>query len=443
MSDRLKSIVICMVLLGAFFSISTTWVLADGTETLGVPLNIAIASGTGIVANGTGLLTQPGTISLYVPLGTTVKQVLLYWEGQNRAPGGDDTINIDNGTSGDKIVTGVRIGGPTYFFQGSASGLSFNVYSSTYRKDITDLGLIHTGQNTITVEGLTFDNANNGAGIIVIYDDGINSSNITLKDGNDLSCYDNSIYHVCQPTLDTTVEQIFTFPAATYARTASLKMFFSSVEGAASGFGPLRPSAIKITVGSGTPYYENNLLYSNNGEEWDTLKLDVQIPAGVASLKVQALSVDLLETGKKPASFAWNAAALSVPMPQDGCSLTLGYWKTHANPLENKYDHTWDSVGPGSPFVDSSASTGKTWLEMLSLPTTGRPYVILARQWIAVYLNRANGASIAAVQSEFDQAEALLRANAGNWQNPAINIGSLSEKLDNYNNGITGPGHCN
>jgi hypothetical protein len=52
-------------------------VLADGTETLGTP-SVAIASGTGLYANGTGMVNQPGVIAVNVPAGATVKQVLLY-----------------------------------------------------------------------------------------------------------------------------------------------------------------------------------------------------------------------------------------------------------------------------------------------------------------------------------------------------------------------------
>ena len=67
------------------------FVLADGSETLGPP-GIDIASGTAIVADGTGMLEQPGTIELTVPAGATVKQVLLYWEGFGYAGQSDDSV---------------------------------------------------------------------------------------------------------------------------------------------------------------------------------------------------------------------------------------------------------------------------------------------------------------------------------------------------------------
>src|SRR5437867_3576311 len=79
----------------ALFGTSST-VLANGTETLGPPIGITVASGSGTVAAGTGLFTQPSAINLSVPAGATVKQVLLYWEGQSVFPQpGDDTITIN------------------------------------------------------------------------------------------------------------------------------------------------------------------------------------------------------------------------------------------------------------------------------------------------------------------------------------------------------------
>lgn len=301
MTGGLRRILTYTVLLSIFFVISTNGVMADGTEQLGDP-SITIAQGSGIVANGAGLLSGTGTIKIDVPIGTTVKQVLLYWEGQQHYPGnGDDSIIVNS-----NHITGTLIGGPTLFFS--------DVYSSTYRADITSLGLIIPGPNILSVSGLAFDYASNGAGILVIYDDGTNA-NIILKDGNDLAYA--GIWAVpgfFLPPLDTTVEQEFIFTPENYDRTAKITMFFSSVSGTMSQFG-FRPSAINITIGSTTTQIIDQL-DSKNGQEWDTLIADVTIPAQATSLKVQALSVDMSggETGD-PASFAWNAAALSLPLP--------------------------------------------------------------------------------------------------------------------------------
>ncbi len=274
--------------------------LADGTETLGPP-SIPIATGTHVVAKGTGLaLQQPGVIDIFIPPGAVVKQVLLYWEGQMLTfVAGDPTVIVSG-----QPVTGKLIGGPRQFF-GSA-------VSSAYRADITHLGLVNPGPNSIEISGVDFTRVSNGAGIIAIIDDGTTPAEIILRDGLDLAFFNFA------PPLDTTVPQTYNFLPASTDRTASLSMFFSSVEGSASGFGPLRPTSIQVTVGGSTTLF-SNLLNSTDGEEWDTLNLSVLIPAGATSMTVQALSRDDLRTGKLPASFAWIGSALSVPPAPTPC----------------------------------------------------------------------------------------------------------------------------
>lgn len=133
---------------------------ADGSENLGPP-SIPIASGTGIVIEGTGMLAQPGTINLSVPSGATVKQVLLYWEGwmTTNVPG-DNTVSIsDDGGVTSTSVTGTLIGGPTLF--------SSTAFASTFRADITNLGLVSDGTTTLQVSDMAFTRVNNGAGLLV------------------------------------------------------------------------------------------------------------------------------------------------------------------------------------------------------------------------------------------------------------------------------------
>ncbi len=280
--------------------------LADGTETLGAP-SIAIAGGSGIAAAGVGLLTQPGIININVPAGATVQQVLLYWEGQNFSATGDEDIVV-NGNA----VTGTLIGGPTNFF---LTGGTTPTYSTTYRADITSLNVITDGANAVSVEGLIYDRAANGAGILVIYDDG-NDVDLQLSDGNDC------LYRFFASPLDASVAQTFTFAPSTSARIAPLNMFFSSVQGTASTGGILRPSRISVTVGGITTNYDD-VLNSNEGEEWDTYSLNVNIPAGETEVTVQAISgpggdEDENTPEERPASFTWVASALSVPISCEG-----------------------------------------------------------------------------------------------------------------------------
>ena len=319
---RKQFISVILVCLGVMLGSAS--VRADGTETLGPP-SIAIASGTGIVAAGTGMISQPSQIDIDVP--GTVVQAILYWEGQETTNvAGDDTIVADG-----VEVAGTLIGGPTFFFSGA--------HSSAFRADITALGLVSPGINSLTVSGLAFTKANNGAGLLVIFDDGSDASDIEIRDGVDLA-----FINFPEPR-QSTIPQTFTFDAAAVDRTATIANFFSSVSGTLSGFG-FRPSSIEVTTGGVTTTF-SDLLDSNDGEEWDTLELSVNVPAGASMLTVQAFSRDDSGDGQDPlaASFAWLTSALSLPPappPPGDAGCTPGFWKNH---LED-----WVGVSPSDDF---------------------------------------------------------------------------------------------
>lgn len=162
-----------LLLMGIFALLAqTVEVRANGTETLGNPTGITIQKGTGIVSGGTGLVTQPGTIIVNVPFGATVKQVLLYWEGISNSVNNTNC----NGVTGDasividaNAVQGVKIGGPTFIPAPKTCIFSF-------RADITNLDLVEAGPNSFDVSGLQFNRSNSGAGIIVIFDQGVGAT---------------------------------------------------------------------------------------------------------------------------------------------------------------------------------------------------------------------------------------------------------------------------
>jgi LPXTG-motif cell wall-anchored protein len=275
--------------------------LAEGDETLGPPA-IDIADGTGIAAGGVGLFNSgAGAIDVQVPAGATINQVLLYWEGhvlEGNEP--DDTIVVE-GTD----VTGTPLASaPQYFYEKGGP-----VSSQAFRADITDLGLVAAGANTVDVSGLEFvrgdDNVANGAGIIVIYDDGSGTTTIDLRDGVDLAF--NNGPDDFPPPRDTTVPQTYEFAPATVDRTATFTAFASSVYDDA---GTVRPNAVKVTVGGVESIIESPFT-SADGGEWDTVQAEIAIPAGVSTVTVQALSVTDDE-GNRPASLVWTVGALTV-----------------------------------------------------------------------------------------------------------------------------------
>jgi hypothetical protein len=134
---------------------------------------------------------------------------------------------------------------------------------------------------------------------------------------------------------------------------------------------------------------------------------------------------------------------VTVDVPCVGCTLTQGYWKTHSEYGPAPYDDTWALLGADTPFFLS----GQTYYEVLWALPGGNAYYILAQQYIAAKLNALNGSDFTAAQSAFDQAEALFEtytpAQVANLKGAAKHVWiNLATILDNYNNGLIGPGHC-
>jgi hypothetical protein len=125
------------------------------------------------------------------------------------------------------------------------------------------------------------------------------------------------------------------------------------------------------------------------------------------------------------------------PPPGPSCTFTQGYWKTH--------QELWDAAG--EKVVTNSDlffNSGKTYSQLYTLSAAGgNSYVKLAHQYIAAVLN-LNGGSDAVIDAAVAQANALFAGHAAGStfiKDAAWN--ALATTLDNYNNGVTGPGHCN
>ena len=119
----------------------------------------------------------------------------------------------------------------------------------------------------------------------------------------------------------------------------------------------------------------------------------------------------------------------------EGCTLTQGYWKNHPN--------AWPVTTLTLGTVSYSQSQ---LLQILNRPVRGNGLVSLAHQLIAAKLNVANGANGTAVAQTIANADALI----GNLVVPPVGNGSLSPSstssltgaLGDFNEGTTGPGHC-
>lgn len=139
--------------------------------------------------------------------------------------------------------------------------------------------------------------------------------------------------------------------------------------------------------------------------------------------------------------------------PQTGCTRTIGYWKTHAG-----FGPQRDRVTPKLPIWLGTAGGAKSVqvttalqaVQIFECSTTGgedNGIAKLMRQLLGAKLNIASGASNGDVASVIAASDAFLAMY--NW----MDWGSLTAEqqemvldwhsaLDDYNNGYTGPGHC-
>lgn len=406
--------------------------LGDGTEILGDPVGLELAMGSDILMAGVGLVdVQPGIIDIEIPAGNSVEQVLLYWEGHETTKTGQgetDTIMI-NGIE----VTGDRIGGPTFFFVAPDGRAN----TSTYRADITALDLLVEGPNALTVEGLDFDRRNNGAGVLVVVDDGVSTTELQLKDGNDAA------FAKFGTPLDTTVPVTYEFEAADVDRTAWLSLFVTSVsrEDPSGAIG--RPTVVEISIDDVLVEELVDQFVNSDGPEWDTLVHAITIPAGATKVTVQLLSKDLGTgpfAGNLVASMVWitSSFALLSPTPDDpggdeGC--TLGYWKNHIKSWEPTGLSPWDKIKDVFDLPECFSSLGnKKLIHALMFPggpgAAGKARLLL-KQAVAAVLNASHpdvAYGIVDAQTIIDEVNAVLATK------DADQILELKDWLDELNN---------
>lgn len=129
------------------------------------------------------------------------------------------------------------------------------------------------------------------------------------------------------------------------------------------------------------------------------------------------------------------------------CTLTQGYWKTHGVVPTGNNTYAWpDSVKANGLTLGTAGYTASDLLGILNKPAAGNGLIALAHQLIAAKLNIAAGADPTVVAADIATADALI----GGLVVPPIGAGYLAPSLTsglvtalgNYNEGATGPGHC-
>lgn len=123
------------------------------------------------------------------------------------------------------------------------------------------------------------------------------------------------------------------------------------------------------------------------------------------------------------------------PPPVHGCTKTIGWWKTH-----NRYERGSNRIN--WPISENTMLCNKSWLDILEAAPRGNAWYILAHQYIAARLNIAAGASSTPdVTAAINRATSLL-ANCSVSRTQRTLATDLTSLLEDYNQGQTGPGHC-
>lgn len=172
----------------------------------------------------------------------------------------------------------------------------------------------------------------------------------------------------------------------------------------------------------------------------------VDSDADVTTGRTVCTTLDAGET-----DLTWDAGMYTTPVV--GCSYTIGYWKTHAG-----FGPQADVVTALLPIWLGTAGGGKSIqvtdaamaVAILGQQTYGVPsngITKLYAQHLGAKLNIAAGADGSAVATAIATADAFLATHDWHdWSglsssNKAL-VNSWKSLLDNYNNGVIGPGHC-
>lgn len=141
-----------------------------------------------------------------------------------------------------------------------------------------------------------------------------------------------------------------------------------------------------------------------------------------------------------------TCSTLECDEDNEGCTFTQGYWKTHGPGvcLAGNNTNTWPVT---SLTLGTVAYTDAELCSIFATPAAGNGLIGLAHQLIAAKLNIANGSDGSAIAADIAAADALI----GGLVVPPVGSGSLAPgatsalitSLTAYNEGATGPGHCN
>ncbi|QED37552.1 hypothetical protein FK178_07350 [Antarcticibacterium arcticum] len=123
---------------------------------------------------------------------------------------------------------------------------------------------------------------------------------------------------------------------------------------------------------------------------------------------------------------------IDVTSCADACTNGMGWWKINFE--------LWPGAGKN---LGNVYYTNEQLLAILNSPVKGNGLMSLSHHLIATKLNIANGSNPTDVAAAVQAADALIgNVNVFTGNIKTNLVGSIKEALENYNNGITGPGNC-
>jgi hypothetical protein len=127
-----------------------------------------------------------------------------------------------------------------------------------------------------------------------------------------------------------------------------------------------------------------------------------------------------------------------------GCTYTQGYWKTHGPVPTGNNSNQWPVT---NLMLGTVTYTDMQLQSIFDTPASGNGLVALAHQLIAAKINIANGSDGSAIAASIAAADALIGGlvipPVGAGSLPSASTSALITALTDYNEGATGPGHCN
>ncbi len=146
-------------------------------------------------------------------------------------------------------------------------------------------------------------------------------------------------------------------------------------------------------------------------------------------------------SNERPPKMLNNSASASIsvtcppPPPDGGCTFTQGFWKNHPE------------VWPVSSLTLGTVSYTDDQLgDIFDQPVAGNGLISLAHQLIAAKLNIASGADPTDISQAIADADALIDGlvvpPVGSGFLAPADTSDLVDALTDFNEGLTGPGHC-